>query len=255
MLIRCPECDREVSDIAKSCPHCGFPISSIENVNLNEPKKDNTFYERPTQSLLIREEKPNGKRTFFWVVLVVIGMFAGCGACSTSSEPEEVELTADDFETYDEYVESKRIVPEETTVEETVIEETTEEPQTEIAEIPMEEYIAQCQEYNYKDVLRNPSDYVGQKVKITVKISSVHEASWLYNNKYYFAYSNDEYDMYLGDRYAIIDKRYDNSLKLLDEDIILVYGEIAEPEETKSYIVNSEELFTIDMRYVELLGE
>lgn len=28
MLIRCPECDREVSDQAKSCPHCGHPLQT-----------------------------------------------------------------------------------------------------------------------------------------------------------------------------------------------------------------------------------
>lgn len=254
MLINCPECGKQVSDKAVSCPDCGCPISSAKS---NEQKNsDNVHYARPTQSLPPREEKPNGGKAWFWVVLVVIAMFAGCNSCTSSSETEEVELTADDFETYDEYVESKQIVPEESVVvEETAIEETTEEPQTEIAEIPMEEYIAQCQEYNYKDVLRNPSDYVGQKVKIVIEISSVHEASWLYNNKYYFGWSEGEYGYYTGDHYAIIDKRYDNSLKLLEEDIILVYGEIAEPESTKSYIVNSEELFTIDMRYVELLGE
>ena len=246
MLIRCPECDKEVSDIAHSCPNCGFPIHIIENVDPNEPKSNSSYYQRPTQNLPPREEKPNGKRTFFWVVLVVIAMFAGCNSCTSLSEPEEEYVEIEENDVEESIIEIEEV---------TVIEEETEEPQTEIAEIPMEEYIAECQEYNYKDVLRNPSDYVGQKVKITVKISSVHEASWLYNNKYYFAYSNDEYDMYLGDRYAIIDKRYDNSLKLLDEDIILVYGEIAEPESTKSYIVNSEELFTIDMRYVELLGE
>lgn len=26
-LINCPECHREISDNAKSCPHCGYPIS------------------------------------------------------------------------------------------------------------------------------------------------------------------------------------------------------------------------------------
>lgn len=27
MLIKCPECNREISDQATSCPHCGYPIS------------------------------------------------------------------------------------------------------------------------------------------------------------------------------------------------------------------------------------
>lgn len=30
-LIKCPECDKEISDKAKSCPHCGFPINIEEN--------------------------------------------------------------------------------------------------------------------------------------------------------------------------------------------------------------------------------
>ena len=28
MLIKCPECELQVSDKAFSCPHCGYPISS-----------------------------------------------------------------------------------------------------------------------------------------------------------------------------------------------------------------------------------
>lgn len=237
MLITCPECGKEVSDIAKTCPNCGFPIYKIENETMQEEKTDKNHYARPTQQLTKSDYKKNNNKTWIWIVIAVIVFIL---ILPSSDEETTQEVINEDVQE---------------NVEETVIEETTEEPQTEVAEISKEEYIAQCEEYNYKDVLRNPADYVGQKIKITVKISSVHEASWLYNNKYYFAYSNDEYDMYLGDRYAIIDKRYDNSLKLLDDDIILIYGEIAEPEETKSYIVNSEELFTIDMRYVELLEE
>lgn len=30
-LIKCPECNKEVSDKAVSCPNCGFPISSTQN--------------------------------------------------------------------------------------------------------------------------------------------------------------------------------------------------------------------------------
>ena len=25
-LINCPECNREISDMAESCPHCGLPL-------------------------------------------------------------------------------------------------------------------------------------------------------------------------------------------------------------------------------------
>lgn len=37
-LIKCPECNREISDKASICPHCGFPISSKES-NKEEASK------------------------------------------------------------------------------------------------------------------------------------------------------------------------------------------------------------------------
>ena len=30
-LITCPECQREVSDQAKECPNCGYPVQNIRN--------------------------------------------------------------------------------------------------------------------------------------------------------------------------------------------------------------------------------
>ena len=137
------------------------------------------------------------------------------------------------------------------------IEPTVTEAPTEVPMETEEEYKASCQEYKYKDVLRNPEDYVGQRVVVTVEISSVHSKDVLTPIKYYFANAETEpgSGYYWGDEYGIFDKRYDESLKLLDEDVIKVWGEISEPKETSSLIVNSEELFCIDMRYVELISE
>lgn len=41
-LINCPECGKEISDTAKSCPNCGYPLES------NSPASDET--EQPTAS-------------------------------------------------------------------------------------------------------------------------------------------------------------------------------------------------------------
>ena len=30
--IKCPECNKEISDKAKSCPNCGCPISTTKNI-------------------------------------------------------------------------------------------------------------------------------------------------------------------------------------------------------------------------------
>ena len=29
MLIACPECSGQVSDKAKACPHCGYPVKEL----------------------------------------------------------------------------------------------------------------------------------------------------------------------------------------------------------------------------------
>ena len=44
-LIKCPECGKEISDIAESCPNCGYPIkrklNSNSSIKLNEVNKKN----------------------------------------------------------------------------------------------------------------------------------------------------------------------------------------------------------------------
>ena len=32
MLIKCPECDLQVSDRAFACPHCGYPLKEPETI-------------------------------------------------------------------------------------------------------------------------------------------------------------------------------------------------------------------------------
>lgn len=144
------------------------------------------------------------------------------------------------------------VTPQDMAAEEVITEETTTE---EVIVETEEEYKESCQEYAYKDVLRTPEEYIGKRIKIRVQISSVHEESILNATKYYFAYSEGEYGWYSGDYYAIFDERFNNSLKLLSDDVIYVYGEIAESEYTSSLIVMSEEVFAIKMKYVELLEE
>ena len=104
MLIRCPECDKEVSDIAKSCPHCGFPLHIIENVVPEKPESDGVHYARPTGTLPKREE-PKKKKKGIWILIAVIVLFAGCGACMGGSEEsaqEEVQNEVVEYVSEDE---------------------------------------------------------------------------------------------------------------------------------------------------------
>ena len=127
------------------------------------------------------------------------------------------------------------------------------ESEKEEKQISKKEYIKKCKEYGYKKVLRNPEKYIGKKVKVKLKISQVHEEGLFNSTKYYFAYSKTDYGTWYGNEYAIMDERESEKPKLLEDDIIEVYGEIAEPEETVSLIISSSELFSINMRYVKLI--
>lgn len=39
MLIKCPECGKEISDKSKQCIHCGYPIVSISNICIIKNKE------------------------------------------------------------------------------------------------------------------------------------------------------------------------------------------------------------------------
>lgn len=249
MLIRCPECQKEISDKAFSCPNCGYPIQ--QNDFSSEDNRENVL---PNDGVFFRNQKEKKKNPITTVLGWTLGIIIFSMLLSDCSNTDETNYYVE------EQIETNNLVDENESYEfESEVE--TEQPETEeIKEeepIPIfEEYAAECQEFNYKDVLRNPSDYIGKKAKIEIEISSVHEESLFNAGKYYFGCSKDEeYGLYMGDRYCIFDNRYDTSLKLLSDDIIVVYGEIAEPEYTSSIIVNSEELFCIDMKFVELISE
>ena len=46
MLIRCPECHKEISDKAISCPHCGFPLS-LNTQSIKENNDDTIIRYKP----------------------------------------------------------------------------------------------------------------------------------------------------------------------------------------------------------------
>lgn len=258
MLINCPECGKEISDAANNCPNCGFPLIKQKNEIPLPPKHEDIVKQKN------KDDNSSGGIVFSIIlcimVVFVVGKINDYKSNSTVlSNTESNYENSDDYESLEEItdaVEQRRA--------ENIEKLTNDDEETEIIEekseinIPtFEEYIVDCQEYNYKDVLRNPYDYVGKKVKIEVEISSVHEESMFNAGKYYFARAKEEpnSDYYYGNEYTIFDNRFDTGLKLLEDDVIMVYGEIAEPEYTKSFILSSDELFCIDMKFVELISE
>ena len=135
------------------------------------------------------------------------------------------------------------------TEKETKEEITTKKPTPEEIE---QEYKNTCQQYNYKDVMRKPDDYVGKKIKIMLQVSTIKN-----DGDYCFAYSDsDDSGYFYDDKYAVYDKRVSKDFKLLKDDVIIVYGEIKKPQKLSTLIFfDGGEIFTIDAKYIDLVDD
>ena len=70
-LIKCPECGKEVSDSAKSCPHCGYPLDKEQPINQEVVDEAKQFSNEPEEIKRYRREIDICRRRR--VVMVTIG--------------------------------------------------------------------------------------------------------------------------------------------------------------------------------------
>lgn len=55
-----------------------------------------------------------------------------------------------------------------------------------------EDFIASCQEFDYKAIARNPDQYIGQRFKVNVEIFDTFSGAWYADyDTYYKAYTDD----------------------------------------------------------------
>jgi len=118
-----------------------------------------------------------------------------------------------------------------------------------------------CREVKYKDIMRNPDDYIGENIKCKVY---VYEAlcGGLFSgvDDYYGCYLLDEDGNKNYNRFAWIldyrDKSDKTYFKILDEDVVMVYGTFDGLKDSKNYLSGSKsEDFGLNMKYAELISE
>ena len=56
-LVKCPECDKNISDKAESCPHCGYSFEKKANNNLFEPQPLHFQVKRDTPATKPQKER------------------------------------------------------------------------------------------------------------------------------------------------------------------------------------------------------
>lgn len=113
-----------------------------------------------------------------------------------------------------------------------------------------------CEEIPYKSILRNPEDYTARYITVTLEISQVIKSGWLDEKTYYRCYTDDGSGLYWGNEYYIVDYRPSDAMKLLDGDVIQVYGQVLGIEEvTRALTRTDDEVVSIAMLYSVLISE
>ena len=97
MLIKCPECELQVSDKALSCPHCGYPMK--QNIETHKPKKSNRRRRLPNGFGQISKVNNSNLRKP-WRAMVTVGKTSTGRPISKLLKPESY------FETYNEAYEA-----------------------------------------------------------------------------------------------------------------------------------------------------
>ena len=77
-LIKCPECHREISDQAESCPHCGYPIQK-KLYKTEREKAFDDFYSDMDAKKERPKKKSHKKPIIIVAVLVVVFALSGVG--------------------------------------------------------------------------------------------------------------------------------------------------------------------------------
>ena len=126
-----------------------------------------------------------------------------------------------------------------------------------VPEISEDDYKAECQTVDYKELCRYPEKYEGTKIVVKVKVSQIIDANFSGSEKAWRTYTdNSGYGFYADDEYYMLDKRGSDTVKILDDDIINVYGEFTGLEKiTRALTSTTDELPRIEVKYADLVEE
>ena len=112
------------------------------------------------------------------------------------------------------------------------------------------DYKTACVEPDYKGFLRYPDKYEGTKVCIKVQIKQRIDGSFRAQA------DTDGYGLYIGDEYYLVDKRETGSVKILDEDVVMVYGEFTGIKKiTRALSGTQDEIPKISVKYAEIVED
>lgn len=151
----------------------------------------------------------------------------------------------------EERLEQERIAEEE--AERIAEEQAKQENESQI--LSMEDIAKNAIDVSYKDLIRTPEQYIGKYLLVTVEIYQIMEPGFFETTTYFFGRTDESgYGWYLDDDYCFVDKRLDDDTKLLEDDVLKIYGKFVGTETfMRSLTGKTTEMPQIEMLYVEIL--
>ncbi len=221
------------------CPKCGLETESVYcgNCGTKMPKEQ-------------KPKKPVYKQWWFWLVvgLFAIGML---GNCADKSSKAKTAQLPDASSTAQWMVTPTPTASPAPTEVPTPTEISTPSP-TPISEA---DFKAMCKEISYKDIMRNPLEHFGENIVLRVQISQIMQGGLLsgYSTAYRCYSDTSGSGYFMDDEYYIDDMRAEGSVKLLEDDIITVYGTCLGTATVKRSLTGEkDEVAYISMAYCDL---
>lgn len=119
--------------------------------------------------------------------------------------------------------------------------------------ISRDQFISECEDFDYKSLARDPDGNKGKKIKVEVKVQQILQDG---AKTYYRVNMDDEYGFWSGGEFLMLDKRKDDKTKILVDDVLKVYAEFSGSETLiRAFTDTEEEVPTIDAYYVEFLED
>lgn len=194
------------------------------------------------------------------IMAIIINIMAPEYMKYVNEERENLSVSQEANNTEEEKKENKGIDQTEAKDQESSESSQDDDSNTGSAEITFDEIKQQAQELDYKAVMRNPENYTGQYFTVTVKILTVENGSFFSSyDRAYKSYTNDEYGLWFGNMIYLLDNRDTSSeyyTKILEDDIITVYGRFDKLVETKNALNGAKgEEMSLQILYTEFVEE
>ena len=225
-MIKCPECRKDISDQAASCPNCGCPSSKWRQVQNPQAQK---YINLRAQKYMNQQKPMNAKPnkppivrsllSFLFKAVFSIFLFFGMLAV--------VIMIIDSGD-------KKELPKEEPTTQEDVAQ-------------PEEYYIKEefTTPLDYRELIGNPNAHIGEKFVVDLYVFS--DDQQILSSKYYKCWINGN-----PDRLIFV---HDHSGEtILSGDQIRAYGVFNGNDATKNYLTNEKgEVVALDVYFIDIL--